>query len=912
MVARTPDDEFTPTERLVTRSVGGVVEGESLPKGLLVGRYRIEELLGRGGMGEVYRAEQLEPVRRTVALKLLRQHRLDARQFAYFEIERQLLAQMQHPAIAQIFDAGTTPEGVPYFAMEYIEGQRITHYCEATGLGLRARLELFVRVCEGVQHAHQKGIIHRDLKPANILVTRVDGRPLPKIIDFGIATAASRTLAVAADVAGTPAYMSPEQAGQTPYEVDIRSDVYSLGVVLYELLTGTRPDAVTGEPNTQRTTLRPPSLALDTLPAAEGAALARRYGLSVAQLRQRLRSDLDWIVMHAIHQQRDERYPSAAALAEDLRRYLDDRPVRAAPGGRVYVAHKFVQRHRIGIATGGVVLLALFAGLAMSLYGLWQAEGQRRIAEERSRELEQVAAFQQSMLEGIDIEAMGKGLISKQRGQIEAALQRSAAPAMALADWDALMAQTAPADLARGVLDEHVLARAVATLDRDFGKQPKLGADLRESIAEVYRGIGAYERATELLQVVVESRQHELGSDHVLTLRAERELGTALHRSGKLPEARALQKSLRTRAAAMAGLPDELREGIELDYALTLADQGEVAVAIEVQQGLLTSIVARRGERDPATLKVRNNLAISLMRAGRRDEGRQQFESLLTSRRELLGPEHDDTLATMSNVAAARGMSGDPEGALELQQQSYAIQRRRLGEDHPFTLGDRSNLGSTLNILGRHEEAREHLAYAVAGRRRVLGPTHPQTLRSILNLGAVLSRLKRFDEALAMQREAFDARRATLGPEHPDTLNSAMNVATALRDAGQAMEGLPIAQQTLQARERVLGPTHPDSTDSRLALAGVAHDAGDSTLAIATLEPILTLDGINQRQRLLGAANLHPLYMEAGATAKAGALMRELLDPFMQQDVATLDGAGRNLREEIERRLGGDGSRDGN
>lgn len=608
--------------------------------------------------------------------------------------------------------------------------------------------------------------------------------------------------------------------------------------------------------------------------------------------------------MRSIRQQRDERYASALAMAEDLRRFLDDRPVRAAPGGRAYVARKFVRRHHIGIVAGGLVLLAVFAGLGMSLYGLWQAEGQRRIAEERSRELEQVAAFQRSMLQGIEIEAMGKGLLAKQRTQVEAALKRPSAPVVLLADWDALMAQTAPADLARGVLDEHVLARAVTTLERDFSAQPRLGADLREAIAEVYRGIGAYARAAELLSEVVATRQRELGAEHMLTMRAERELGTALHRSGKLSEARALQDALRARAAAVADLPDALREGIELDYALTLADQGEIPAAIAVQQALLERVLVSRGERDLESLKIRNNLAISLMRAGRRDEGRKQFESLLGLRRELLGAEHEDTLASMGNLAAARGMSGDPDGALALQQEGYAIQRRRLGEDHPSTLGERSNLGSTLSSLGRLEEAREHLDYAVAGRRRVLGPTHPQTLRSVLNLGSVLSRLKRYDEALALQREAFEARRATLGPEHPDTLNSALNVATGLRDLGRAREGLPIAQQVLVARERVLGVAHPDSTDSRMAIAGVARDAGDRALAIAVLEPVLKLEGADARQRLRTAARLVPLYLEAGAAEKADALKRELLDPFLGQDESALDGVGRSLREEITRQLG--------
>ncbi|MCI1730337.1 MAG: tetratricopeptide repeat protein [Chiayiivirga sp.] len=894
------DDDFAPTQQLATRSGDGSSGGEVLAPGTRLGPYRIEAMLGSGGMGEVYRAEQLEPVHRTVALKRLQGRRLDARQFAYFEVERQLLAQMQHPAIAQIFDAGTTVDGVPYFAMEYIEGRALTAYCEANELGLRARLELFVRVCEGVGHAHQKGVIHRDLKPANILVAEIDGRALPKIIDFGIATAASRAVATA-EVAGTPAYMSPEQAGIAPFEVDVRSDVYSLGIVLYELLTGLRPDAANSEPSTERTALRPPSRALETLPGAAGAEWARRQGTSMAQLRQVLRTDLDWVVMRAIRQNRDERYASVGALADDVRRYLDDRPLQAAPGGRLYVARKFIRRHRVALSAGSAIALALVGGLALSLYGLWQADAQRELAERRSRELERVAAFQQSMLKGIDIEAMGKGLVAAQRAQVEAALEKPGADGLSLDGWDALVARTAPADLARAVIDEHVLARALATLDRDFKDEPRLDADLREAIAEVYRGIGGYGRAAQLLEAVSATRATLLGENDEATLRAQSSRAFALNRSGDLAQSRALLESLRQRLAGLPGISEEVRDDIDLNYAVTLTDQGEAAAAIAVQKSLLERVRARDGEQAEQTLTIRNNLAIAQMRAGQREEGRQQFEAVYAARREVLGAEHEDTLVSMMNLAAARGMTRDFDGALALQQEAYAIQRRRLGEDHPMTLAERNNLASTLIALERLDEAHAHLVATYAARRKVLGDQHPQTLRTGLNLAAVLSRLDRPVEALALIHAVADARAASLGPEHPDTLTALANVASSERDAGHPERGLVIARATLAARERVLGAMHPDTIDSRLLVADLLRDSGALDEARGEFQALLSIPDLAQRPRLLAASKLARMLDEAGETGAAQVLRDQWIAPFLARDAGTLTGAERALRDELSR-----------
>ncbi|QDW67466.1 serine/threonine-protein kinase [Luteimonas granuli] len=891
----TPVDDGEDAQATIGLAAGATTAGDAaVMAGARIGPYRLLSLLGRGGMGEVHVARQDEPVRRTVALKLLRARHLDTRRLVHFEIERQLLAQMRHPAIAQIFDAGTTADGRPYSAMELIDGLPVTAYCAGERLPLRERLKLFMRICEGVQHAHQKGVVHRDLKPGNILVAKIDGRALPKIIDFGIAsiTSGGSSDGGSGDALGTPVYMSPEQAASAD-DIDTRSDIYSLGVLLHELLCGHRPAA--GGAHAFR-----PSARLAELPRAGQARIADAMGMGVADLRRVLERDLDWVVARATAPDRAQRYGSAMELVDDIGRFLDGRPLGAVPDSRRYRWGKFVRRNRGGLAVAAVVLLALLGGLAVSLYGLGQARSQQALAEERARQLETVSRFQRAMLGEIDIESMGLRLATSLRAQVE-----RAAPG----EKDALervLAQVGTVDVARELVGGSILGRAEDAIGQDFADQPLLAADLRESVAEVRKSLGLYTSAAAGFGEVADLRARLLGPRAEPTLRARREQISQLLNGGRdqLREARAVIEGAGQEFAALAE-DDPLRIGFEMHRVVSSTADDQHARR-DGLHALLQQARRLLGERHPVALEIANYYAIALSRVGERTEAKALFEQLLPVHVEEFGELHPLTYSVRRNVAVARVQAGDFDGAVAMQGELVAGDVQQRGLEHPSTLASRGTLAAMLTDAGRAGEAVALALAVLDGNVRVLGPDHPQTLRSRVNAATIMARLQRYDEALAMQDEVIEARTRVFGPIHPDTLFMRINLPATLHQAGRTDEALASMATVLPTVRETLGDAHPTTQMAMDIRAMIARESGDLALEIRTLRELLAWRLAAPGQGDLKTAEtawlLAGALREAGqAAAEADALWETHVQPLLDAPVESLSPGHRRLADAIRR-----------
>ena len=668
------------------------------------GPYRFLQRLGEGGMGEVWLAEQLRPVRRQVAIKVIKAGMDTAHVVARFEAERQALAVMDHPAIAKVFDGGTTPAGRPYFAMEYVRGEAITSYCDRQRLPVRERLELFIQLCDGVQHAHQKGVIHRDLKPSNVLVSVSHDHPVPRIIDFGIAKAIAQPLTdrplftELGGFLGTPEYMSPEQAELTPVDVDTRSDIYSLGVLLYDLLVGTLPfDSAAlrqaGMDEIRRTIrekdpLRPSSQITHGKLASTAAAEHRRT--QPAKLASLLRRDLDWITMKTLEKDRTRRYQTVNALALDVRRHLNHEPVAAGPPSALYRTRKFVRRHRAGVAAviTMVAVLAAFAVVTAAQAG--------RIARERDR------------------------------------ANQEAATTKRVSDFLVGLFNVSDPSEARGgsVTAREILDKGALEIEQTLREEPDVQARLQATMGSVYTSLGVYGAASLLLEQAVATRRRVLGADHLETLSAVNQLANLYWYQDRFAEAEPLYLDVVERRKRVVG--DEHADTLKanFDLASLFGRQNRWSEAEQLQRKTLAIQERVLGGDHPDTVASRSNLAGYLRGQHRYADAVVISVEVVEAKRRLLGEDHPSTLVSMGNLANNYDLLGDFDRAEPVYLKTIDLERRVLGDAHRNTARTQESLAFMYLKQGRHVDAEPLALAAHEGFRQSLGVENDNTQRA--------------------------------------------------------------------------------------------------------------------------------------------------------------------------------------
>jgi serine/threonine protein kinase len=645
-----------------------------------IGPYQLLTKIGEGGMGQVWLAEQTAPLQRRVALKLIRWGMYDDTLLHRFQAERQSLAVMDHPSIAKVFDAGATSEGQPYFVMEYVAGVPITDYCDQKKLKIRDRLELLIKVCEGVQHAHQKAIIHRDLKPANILVVEVDGKPVPRIIDFGLAKATNTGIAGESlhtrigTFVGTPGYMSPEQCDPTTQDVDTRTDVYSLGVVLYVLLTGGTPFDAKEWKKTFDEMLRllreqdppRPSTKVST-DRDTSSATAEARGTERKQLVSVLRGDLDWITMKAVEKDRTRRYGTPSELAADIGRYLNNEPVVARPASVSYRLQKYVRRHRIGVAVAGVL------GALLLAFGVLQSIQLRKTTRERDR-ADRIADFMTGIFKVSDPnERLG--------GTVTAA---------------------------------ELLDKAAKDIDTGLSKDPELQVSMMHVIGRAYMYQGLYARAQSLFERGVKVSSSVGERENRETLNTMHDLAWALLQQGHLAEAESLERRLLDTQRHVLGTehPDTLATMSELGYTLC-EERKNCAEGVRLNREVLEKQKRIIGPEAFYTLVTMDNLAILLAEDGQPAEAEKLQQEALEIHLRVFGPENLGTINAMTNLAEFQRDLGRDEEAKKLLRQALDVEGRVFAPDQPETAQTRYDLASILTRTGQSEEAISLLRQAV-------------------------------------------------------------------------------------------------------------------------------------------------------------------------------------------------------
>ncbi len=789
-----------------TRTRRDTGRGSSEPHPERIGPYRILDVLGSGGMAVVYLAQQTHPIKRRIAVKMIKLGMDTEQVIARFSSERQALAFMDHPNIAKVFDAGISDEGRPYFCMEFVSGVPIDEYCDTNKLSIRDRVDVFLQVCSAVQHAHQKGVIHRDLKPSNILVSNRNNRPLARVIDFGVAKATAADLSDETPVTrfgqvlGTPRYMSPEQAGGSGLVVDTRTDIYSLGVVLYELLAGVPPLDFSGAADFALANVirekdpQVPSQRV-TGPGESPKWIASHRRSDPQTLKRTLKGDLDWIVMKAMAKDPVRRYETVAGLADDLRRFLNHEPVLAHPPSTTYVVKRFVRRNRAIVAAAAIGLVTLLAGVAVATHGLMrarQAEQAQRIEAESAR---QVSDFLVGLFRVADPgEARGNSVT------------------------------------AREILDE-----GAKRIDAGLSDQAGVKVTLLETMADVYNALGLYDEARRLYEQALQTLPSAGGGSATQRARLLIESGAALSNAGDHAAAEAVLKEgiglldtsdVAERLLAARGLAHlgwALYEQGDYDEAEARYDE---AMAVFVADGQRSSLDAAMAM---------NHLAVLKRTAGELDAAEPLMRESLSVRREKLGRKHPSIAQMQNNLGSLLYEKGEYAEAEFAYREALALRRELLGARHPDYTTTLNNLGLLLRARGRYDEALAALNEVLTIRQQTNDADAPSLAYAFNGLGALNHDMGNLDVATTQYARATEIFERALGPNHVNTAVTRTGLAAVLADRGEfeRAHALAVAAETVLSDR--LAPDHWRTAVARSVRGAALGGLGD----YAAAEPML-------------------------------------------------------------------------
>jgi eukaryotic-like serine/threonine-protein kinase len=825
--------------------------------GKRIGGYQILRVVGEGGMGRVFEAEQEHP-RRAVALKLLKPGLPSAELLRRFERESQALGRLQHPGIAQIYEAGVADTGCvadagfglqPYFAMEFVHGMPLGEYAESHRLTARQRLEIMAKICDAVEHAHQRGIIHRDLKPGNILV---DEAGQPKILDFGVARVtdsdvqATRQTDVG-QLIGTLAYMSPEQVTADPLELDTRSDVYALGVILYEVLANRLPYELSHQ-------------LLEAVRAIREADPTRLSLISRAY-----RGDVETIVAKALEKDKGRRYCSAAALATDIRRYLVDEPIMARPASTSYQLRKFARRHRALMTAIATVFLVLVAGVVVSTTEAL-----------RARRAEQTA------------QAVNEFLQNDLLAQASASTQ--AAPGTK-PDRD-LKVRTA-------------LDRAASKIAGKFAKQPLVEASIRQTIGVTYKDLGLYSEGQQQMERAVALRRRLQGEENSETLVAMNELARLYMVAGRSKEAEQLLRKILQLRRRLSGEESPGTSEVMADLATVYTNEGKYAEAEPLYVKVMDIKHRTAGDENPDTLTTINNLGILYRREGKYQQAEALYRKVFEISRRVLGEEHPNTLISMNTLGLVYTYEHRFLEAEDLLIKTLEARRRILGPEHPSTLLTMNNLALVYMNEGKDSDAEALLTVTLSIRRRVSGPEHPDTLLAIDNLAQLYMDEGKYAQAEALLTGAPEISARVSGKDHHQTLVLKEELARVWNHAGKHSQAAELLTAVLESRRRVAGNDDGYTLRAAYFLARVRLEQQEYRSAEIILRPTVMSYQIAHPENWLGDECKSLLGVSLAGQKQYAAAEPFLISGYeeMKQRAATIPPNSRRYLEEARKAL---------